>query len=42
MPQDVESVLHYNGFRVVAKYATWDGAPETADKPAGAFVCEAR
>jgi hypothetical protein len=40
MPQDMESLLHYNGFKVVAKYAEYDGTPGTAEKPPGVFICE--
>jgi len=42
MPQECESLLHYNGFRIVAKYADYDGAPETAEQPASVYVCMKR
>lgn len=42
MPQDLETLLYYNGFKVVAKYATYDGALATAEKLPGVFICEKR
>jgi SAM-dependent methyltransferase len=42
MPQDLETLLHYNGFRIVSKYAEYDGTLGTAEKPPGVFVCEKR
>jgi SAM-dependent methyltransferase len=42
MPQDLETLLHYNGFKVVSTYAEYDGTPGTAEKPPGVFVCEKR
>jgi SAM-dependent methyltransferase len=40
MPQDMESILHYNGFSIVEKYADYDGTPVTEDQPATVFICE--
>jgi hypothetical protein len=40
MPQDMESILHYNDFKIVAKYAEYDGTPGTEEKPANVFICE--
>jgi hypothetical protein len=40
MPQDIETFLHYNGFKIVAKYADYDGTPGTAEQPASAYICE--
>jgi hypothetical protein len=42
MPQDIETLLYYNGFRVVSKYAEYDGTPGTAEKPPSWFICEKR
>lgn len=42
LPQDLETLLHYNGFKVVAKYADYDGALGTAEKPPSWFICEKR
>ena len=42
MPQDVESILHYNGFKIVARYADYNGTPGSADQPATVFLCEKR
>lgn len=42
MPQEMEALLHYNGFKIMAQYADWDGAPVTQDKPFGIYICEKR
>lgn len=42
MPQDLEALLHYNGFNVVSAYADHDGTPATADKLPGIYICEKR
>jgi hypothetical protein len=40
MPQEMETLLHYNGFKIVAKYADYDGTLGTAERPASAYICE--
>ena len=40
MPQDIETLLHYNGFNVVYKAAEYDGTPASSEKPASWFICE--
>jgi SAM-dependent methyltransferase len=40
MPQERESLLYYNGFRVISRYAEYDGTPGTVEKPATVYVCE--
>ncbi len=40
--QDLETLLHYNGFKVISKYAEHDGTPATAEKPPGVFICKKR
>ena len=42
MPQEVEAILHYNGFKVVDRYADWEGTPVTEKRPAEIFICEKR
>lgn len=42
MPQEMESILHYNGFKITAQYADWNGAPVTQEKPFGVYICEKR
>ena len=32
-PQELEALLHYNGFRIVGKYGNYDRCPFTADSP---------
>ncbi|MEO7000854.1 MAG: class I SAM-dependent methyltransferase [Ktedonobacterales bacterium] len=39
-PQEMEALLHYNGFRIRACYGDWEQAPLTADSPAMIYVCE--
>jgi SAM-dependent methyltransferase len=41
-PQEIETLLHYNGFMIVAKYADYDGIPATAENIAEVFICEKR
>jgi SAM-dependent methyltransferase len=40
LPQDVETLLHYNGFQVIARYIDWDGTLPTAEEGASLFVCK--
>ena len=42
MPQEMETLLHYNGFKIVSKYAEWDGTLETEENPASIYLCEKR
>ena len=39
-PQEIESLLHYNGLKITAKYADYDGSPATADRPPEVYICE--
>ena len=39
LPQDVETLLHYNGFKIVSKFAEYDGTLPSAEKPAEVFIC---
>ena len=40
LPQEIETLLHYNGFKIVSKYAEYDGSAATAEMPAEVFICE--
>lgn len=42
MPQDLETLLYYNGFKVISKYADHDGTPATSEQLPGVFICEKR
>ena len=42
MPQEIETLLYYNGFDVVNQFADYDGTPGTADNPPTIFICEKR
>lgn len=39
LPQEMETLLAANGFRIVTGYANWLGAPPTAENPATVYVC---
>lgn len=39
-PQDVETLLHYNGFEVIERYADWFGTLPSAEEGASIFVCK--
>jgi hypothetical protein len=41
-PQEMESLLHYNGFQIHACYGNWQQEPLTADSPAMIYVCQKR
>ena len=40
MPQEMEALLHYNGFKIIKTYAEWDGTPGTAERPESIYICE--
>ena len=40
LPQDVETLLHYNGFQVIARYTDWFGTLPTAEEGASLFICK--
>jgi len=42
MPQDLETLLHYNGFKVVARYSDYKGDPITQAEPGYIYLCEKR
>jgi 2-polyprenyl-3-methyl-5-hydroxy-6-metoxy-1,4-benzoquinol methylase len=41
-PREMEALLHYNGFEIVACYGDWQQAPLTATSPAMIYVCRRR
>ena len=43
MPQDLEALLYYNGFKVITSYIDHDeGNPATADELPGVYICGKR
>ncbi len=42
MPQEMESLLYYNGFTVLSRYGDWRGNPLTADGYLQIYVCTHR
>ncbi|MFN8443532.1 MAG: class I SAM-dependent methyltransferase [Caldilineaceae bacterium] len=42
MPQDLETLLHYNGFKVVARYSDYKGDPISQAEPSYIYLCEKR
>lgn len=41
-PQELEALLHYNGFTVLRRYGDWDLSPLTGDSPSIIVVCRRR
>lgn len=41
-PQEMEALLHYNGFRIHTVYGDWQQHPLTAESPAMIYICERR
>lgn len=41
-PQELEALLHYNGFAIAAQYGGWDRRPVAADSSSLISVCRAR
>ncbi len=40
-PLDMEALLHYNGFKILARYGEYDGLPYSEDSDGGPiYVCE--
>lgn len=42
MPQEMEALLHYNGFNVLAAYGEWKGGPQTEEVHLHIYVCAKR
>jgi SAM-dependent methyltransferase len=41
-PQEMEALLHYNGFAIRDAYGDWDRQPLTGDSPRMIYVCQLR
>ena len=41
-PQEIEALLHYNGFKIDTCYGDWQQNPLVADSPAMIYVCQKR
>lgn len=41
-PQEMEALLHYNGFQVLEKFGDWDSSPLTGTSRNMIFVCKRR
>lgn len=41
-PQELETLLHYNGFNVIERFGDWDQSPLTKDSPMIICVCQLR
>lgn len=39
-PQELEMLLHYNGFSILHRYGNYDRSPLTAESPLMIFVCQ--
>lgn len=39
-PQEMEAILHYNGFKVVERYGDWDRSPLAENSRLMIFVCQ--
>lgn len=42
MPKDLESLLHYNGFKIAGRYGDYRGKPATQEDPSHVYLCERR
>lgn len=40
MPQEMEALLHYNGFKIIAQYSDYRGDPITPEEPHYIYLCE--
>ena len=41
-PQELEALLHYNGFRLIRRYGDWDLSPLQTQSPSIVAVCQKR
>jgi 2-polyprenyl-3-methyl-5-hydroxy-6-metoxy-1,4-benzoquinol methylase len=41
-PQELEALLHYNGFQIIQQFGDWDKEPLTASSPSIISICKAR
>lgn len=42
MPQEMEALLHYNGFTVLSRYGDWVGSPLTEESYTQIYLCSQR
>lgn len=42
MPQEMEALLYYNGFKIVAQYSDWAYEPITLEEPQFLYLCQKR
>jgi hypothetical protein len=38
-PQELDALLHYNGFKVEAKFGEFDESPFTSESPKQVVIC---
>lgn len=41
-PQELEALLHYNGFQIIQQYGSWDRSALTASSPSIISICTAK
>jgi 2-polyprenyl-3-methyl-5-hydroxy-6-metoxy-1,4-benzoquinol methylase len=41
-PQELDALLHYNGFQIVRQYGNWNQEPLSASSPSMVSICRAR
>lgn len=41
-PQEMDTLLHYNGFTILRKYGNWDLSPLTAESSSMIYVCKVK
>ncbi|HKY53632.1 MAG TPA: class I SAM-dependent methyltransferase [Anaerolineales bacterium] len=41
-PQELEALLHYNGFQIIQQYGNWDKEPLSASSPSIISICKVR
>jgi hypothetical protein len=41
-PQELDALLHYNGFQIVRQYGNWNQEPLSASSPSMISLCRAR
>jgi SAM-dependent methyltransferase len=42
MPQEMEALLHHNGFAILARYGGWEGSPQTDECHTHIYLCAKR
>ena len=40
-PQELEALLHYNGFQIIEQYGNWEKEPLSSSSPSIISVCKA-